>query len=294
MAALKIKQPAQRGRNMIKTNYHTHTTYCDGVNTAEEMIQSAIEKRFSILGFSSHSIYPFASDWHIAPRETEAYTEEIRSLAEKYRSKITVLCGFEADYIPGLSIPSKKQYEKFRPDYLIGSVHYLVTEKGNFTVDESAEGVKNGVDVFFKGNARKAVCEYFYAQREMLLHGDFEIWGHPDLFRKRNSILKLFNESESWYRSELKATARAAKKAGVIAEINTGAISRGAMDDVYPSQEFLRLLAEQNVPVTVSSDAHNAESLDCAFERAYSSAKKAGYTETAYLDETCTIRFQKL
>ena len=45
---------------MIKTNYHTHTTYCDGVNTAEEMIQSAIEKRFSILGFSSHSIYPFA------------------------------------------------------------------------------------------------------------------------------------------------------------------------------------------------------------------------------------------
>ena len=94
--------------------------------------------------------------------------------------------------------------------------------------------------------------------------------------------------------TELKATARAAKKAGVIAEINTGAISRGAMDDVYPSQEFLRLLADQNVPVTVSSDAHNAESLDCAFERAYSSAKKAGYTETAYLDEACTIRFQKL
>ena len=52
MAAFKIKQLEKEAHNMIKTNYHTHTTYCDGVNTAEEMIQTAIEKHFSILGFS--------------------------------------------------------------------------------------------------------------------------------------------------------------------------------------------------------------------------------------------------
>ena len=44
---------------MIKTNYHTHTEFCDAKNTAEEMVLAAIEKNFSILGFSSHAMYPF-------------------------------------------------------------------------------------------------------------------------------------------------------------------------------------------------------------------------------------------
>ena len=39
---------------MIKTNYHTHSTFCDGKNTPEEMVLKAIEDNFDILGFSSH------------------------------------------------------------------------------------------------------------------------------------------------------------------------------------------------------------------------------------------------
>lgn len=258
------------------------------------MILAAAEKQFSILGISSHSAYPFASTWHIPPRETASYTEEIRALAQKYREKITVLCGFEADFIPGISAPSMQNYAPFKPDYIIGSVHYIVTKNGSFTVDDSAENVQNGVNAFFGGDARKAVCEYFRLQREMLHHGDFHIWGHPDLFRKRNGALRLFNENDSWYRAELQATAEAAAKAGVIAEINTGAISRGAMNDVYPSRDFLQMLAERKVPVTLSSDAHSTEGLDCAFERAIQAAKNAGYTETAYIDANGTVRFQKI
>lgn len=258
------------------------------------MIRAAAEKNISILGISSHSAYPFASTCHIPPRETAAYTDEIRSLAQKYRKTLTVLCGFEADFIPGISAPSMQTYAPFRPDYIIGSVHYIVTKDGNFAVDDSAENVRNGIDTFFGGDARKAVCEYFCLQREMLRHGDFHIWGHPDLFRKRNGALRLFNENDSWYRAELKATADEAAKAGVIAEINTGAIARGAMDDVYPSQDFLTMLSERAVPVTLSSDAHSTDGLDCAFDRALRAAESAGYTETAYIDAACSVRFQKI
>ena len=49
-------------------NLHTHSIFCDGKNTLEELIQSAIKKGFSVLGFSSHSIYPFAETWHICPK----------------------------------------------------------------------------------------------------------------------------------------------------------------------------------------------------------------------------------
>lgn len=50
---------------MLKTNYHCHTTFCDGSNTVEEMVCAAVEKNFDILGISSHSAYPFAEKCHI-------------------------------------------------------------------------------------------------------------------------------------------------------------------------------------------------------------------------------------
>ena len=36
-------------------NLHTHTTYCDGINTPEQIILTAIDKGFGAIGFSGHS-----------------------------------------------------------------------------------------------------------------------------------------------------------------------------------------------------------------------------------------------
>ena len=36
-------------------NLHTHSTFCDGAGTPEQMVVVAIEKGFAALGFSSHS-----------------------------------------------------------------------------------------------------------------------------------------------------------------------------------------------------------------------------------------------
>ena len=65
---------------MIKTNYHTHTEFCDAKNTAEEMVIAAMEKGISILGFSSHAMYPFAGDWHIGTEKYADYVNEINRL----------------------------------------------------------------------------------------------------------------------------------------------------------------------------------------------------------------------
>ncbi len=84
-------------------NLHTHSIFCDGKNTLEELIQSAIKKGFSVLGFSSHSIYPFAETWHICPNEHHNYVEQVRKLTHKYRDFIKILCGFEVDFLPPYS-----------------------------------------------------------------------------------------------------------------------------------------------------------------------------------------------
>ncbi|MDC7224950.1 MAG: PHP domain-containing protein, partial [Spirochaetales bacterium] len=40
---------------MIKTCYHTHCYYCDGKGKPKAYAESALEKGFTALGFSSHS-----------------------------------------------------------------------------------------------------------------------------------------------------------------------------------------------------------------------------------------------
>ncbi len=282
-----------------KINFHTHSTFCDGKNTAEEMLLAAIEKGFDVLGFSSHCMHPLDPDfykpfddiWHIPANNIKAYTEEIHRLQKKYADKIKIFLGFEADYfdstVYGTAIPDKKSYSDFAPDFLIGAVHFVNTDKGFYTVDHHAEVIKeNLIRLYSKANGqidgKAAVCDYFAAEREMLKKGNFDILAHPDLLRKRNGELKFFSEEESWYKEEIKATAKEIARAGVITEINTGAIARGAMDSTYPSRAFLELLHDNGVPVCINSDAHTTDGLDCAFDRAAEEARRAGYKELNY------------
>ncbi|MBO7124101.1 MAG: histidinol-phosphatase [Treponema sp.] len=276
----------------MKTNYHTHTTFCDGKNTPKEMVEEALKKGFSILGFSSHSLYPHAADWHMPAKEHKNYFETIRSLAKEYSGKIKIYAGLEADYIPTFACDFKWAYKEFSPDYIIGSVHYLTGKKGFFTVDGPFTEVSEGLERVYGGDGKKAVCEYFDRQRQMMASQKIMILGHADLIRIRNERLKFFDEGASWYKKELKATAKAAAQAGVIVEINTGGIARGNLDDVYPSAEFLELFYKAGVPVTFSSDAHNAAALDAAFDRAELAAVRAGYTEAAFLEDGQVKFFQ--
>ena len=266
----------------MKINLHTHTTWCDGKNTAEEMVTAAIEKKFDILGFSGHSMFPFGGKWHIQPKDFTSYTEEIRHLEKKYKDKISIKLGFECDFFPSLTLPSREFYKELEPDFLIGAVHYVATKDGHYSVDAATERVQRGLEVLYKGNGKQAVIDYFEAERTMLRNGNFDILAHPDLIRIRNGKLNFFDENESWYREQIKLTAKEVARNGCIVEINTGAISRGTMDDVYPSADFLQMLHDEGCPVIISSDAHRTDMLDAAFDRAVAAAEKAGYSEIHY------------
>jgi len=274
---------------MRLATYHAHTVLCDGRDTAEAMIRAAIDAGMTDIGFSAHTAWPFAAEWHLPPGEYGAYAAEVRGLAGAYAGKIRVYRGFEADYLPGMSAPDRGIYARFSPDYLIGSVHYAGTDDPRracepWTVDGPTEDVAATLQRCFDGDGRRAVTRYFELLREMAATCAFDIVGHADLPRKRNGALKFFDESSPWYRSELVRTADALAAAGKIVEINTGGISRGAMDDVYPSEEFLALLAERGVRITVNSDAHATGDLTAAYDRAYDAARRAGIRELWFLD----------
>lgn len=286
---------------MQKINLHTHSKFSDGRFTAEEMVISAIKCGFTVLGFSEHSIHPLDPNfygpewsWHILSENIAVYAKEMERLKKKYEPQIKLLAGFEADFFidntPGKSIgstiPLKSNFE-FTPDFLIGSVHFVCNQKGFYTVDYDPESVKAGLIKLYGDkngsvNYKAAVCEYFEAERKMLELGKFEILGHADLIKKNNPVLHFFDENEGWYKEQLKLTAKAAARAGVVAEINTGAIARGLLDDVYPSAQFLEYFKDEGVPICINSDAHFADKIDCAWDRATLAAKKAGYKELTY------------
>ena len=63
---------------------HTHTIYCDGKNTTEEMVQAALTKGLICLGFSGHGYAPYDTDACMTREGAAAYRAEVAALREKY------------------------------------------------------------------------------------------------------------------------------------------------------------------------------------------------------------------
>ncbi len=252
----------------IKTNYHTHTTWCDGCSTPEAMIQSAIERGFTALGFSSHARLPECVPGNLTPESAVRYAAEIRALAATYAPRLRILLGVEADYIAGVTAPTRTCYGHLDLDYLIGSVHYVPAPDGALVcVDDTPDALRDGIRDHFDGDALSFLRGYFAANRDMAARCDCTIIGHPDLVRKFNVKLHYFDEDDLVYRDELAHTAEVFAASGKIVEVNTGGIARGWMDDAYPSSAFRDLLRARGCRFILSSDAHFPDGLDCAFDR---------------------------
>ena len=77
-------------------NFHTHTVFCDGKNTPEEIVLSAIDKGFSAIGFSGHGYTDF--DLRYCMKDTCGYITEINRLKDKYKKLINDCREVKSDY----------------------------------------------------------------------------------------------------------------------------------------------------------------------------------------------------
>jgi histidinol-phosphatase (PHP family) len=118
---------------------------------------------------------------------------------------------------------------------------------------------------------------YYDATAEMIAIGGFDILGHADIMKKHYVGKNLWPPENELIRQ--KEISRAAAKAGITVEVNTGGINRGKIDDVYPSQSFLHFLREDNVPVIITADAHRAEHVNGNFNIALQKLKNTGFSE---------------
>lgn len=258
---------------MIRQNLHTHTVFCDGKNTVDEMARAALDAGLTSLGFSGHSPLPWDNDWGMTADKVPAYRQAVAEARQTYAGRLEVFCGLEWD---SLSAPDVEGY-----DYIIGSVHHI--DRGLIpppSVDESPEASLGALERHFQG-APAAMAEAYYAQYESLAKRDFvDIVGHFDLLTKFDEKAHIFDETDPRYADAAMAGMEALLKAGKLFEVNTGAMSRGWRTSPYPSRRLLKELKVRGARVLVTSDSHSAETVAFAFDGMEALLKDVGFRET--------------
>ncbi len=261
---------------MIKQNLHTHTRFCDGKDTPEEMLQTAIEKGFTTLGFSSHAYTPVDPVSSMSRERTKDYIQAIQALKASAPDSIQIYLGTEED--------STCPVNPDDYDYVIGSVHMVEKDGKYYSIDYSKEVFEESIRDGWNGDVQAYAKDYYEQLSRQAENDRAEIIGHIDLIAK-------YNEDEKYFRFDdpeiLEASQKAVEilaKAGKIFEMNTGAIARGYRKTPYPSPQILDQIKKADGKLMINTDCHNREFLDLGMKQCLDLAKKAGFTQLYTFD----------
>jgi len=259
---------------MILEDFHVHSTYCDGKNTLEEMVRSAIDLKMTRIGFSGHAYTAFSEVYCMSFENTERYAQDIAELKEKYKDKIEILCGLEMDYF--------SDKPQIKTDYLIGSVHYVKKDEKFLDVDSAEEHFKGYVKNYFDGDYYAYAEAYYAFVGDVINKTNADIVGHFDLCSKFNEGNRLFDTQNPRYIAAAKAAIDKLVLCGKPFEINTGAISRGYRTEAYPEMQFLKYIAEKGGRVILCSDSHSANTLCYKFSEYERIANDMGFNDLRF------------
>ena len=268
---------------MLLSNCHTHTDYCDGKSSAEQMIVSAIENGLSSIGISSHSPMTGDCNWTMKVQDVNSYIKEINALKEKYKDKIQVYCGIELDNnFTGIDLADF--------DYSIGSVHQFRKDGKIYDVDFNAEMLSDLTNEHFNGKWNKMADWYFNALADFVIENEVDVVGHFDLITKFNEKSNLFSvDNEEYKIIAIQALNRIlqAKNDDIIFEVNTGAMSRCGNKLPYPSAFILEHLYKCGARITITGDSHSTDTIVYGYENAIRLCKQCGFTKTYVLLDGC-------
>lgn len=243
---------------------HNHTPLCNhATGTPEEYLREAIKHGISIYGFADHAPMSFDPTYRMDFDAMHSYEKELRALKEKYREQITLLIGYEVDYLDGYM---DERVLKAKVDYLIGSVHFL--DNWGFDNPEFLkEWERRDVDDVY--------TEYFNKIEQMAQSRFFDIVGHFDLIKvfghRPHKKIDLFVQN----------ALEAIKQNDMSIEINSAGF-RKPVKEPYPSPTLLGLIKEAGIDITFGSDAHSPQQVGFMLKESYTLAKKLGFKEYVY------------
>lgn len=249
------------------TNLHTHTTFCDGDHTPEEIVLAALEAGFVSVGFSGHGYTSF--DQSYCMQDTDGYVETVRALQRKYADQIDIYLGIEEDAF--------EPVDRTQFDYIIGSSHYFMKDGTYYAIDSDYNGFSTCLQVFDQDVLQMAEVYYNNFSR-YIYERKPDIVGHFDLLTKfdESEEAPRFLQNDTYFEIAEKYLKQALQN-DVIFEVNTGAISRGYRSSPYPHERLLHTIFKQGGKITLTSDCHVANALACHFDETKAMLREIGF-----------------
>ena len=260
---------------------HTHTDLFDGKNTATEMIDAACRCGMVAIGISNHFIvHPdivdsasyaaalcggyaemYMDNFDGAISEFRHHYDELREIAK--RESVQVFCGMEVDFFP--SVAWRDGFERalriLKPDYVIGAGHFVEYNGCLCNIHDMA----NADDI-----ARDEMLVLYWDKiQQMARSGLFNWLAHIDLPKKRG-----LGREERWIDVESR-TVDVIARTGTRLEINAKGFVL-PFNEPYPSARILKQVADADIPVLISDDAHAIEQVGRNFADAECFAERCG------------------
>jgi len=247
-----------------------HTPLCRHASGEPvDYARRALEVGLTEIGFTDHS--PMArddfDDWRMRGDQLDEYVEKVRQAQRKF-PQLRIRLGLEVDYLPGHEDWIRDLASRHPWDYFIGSVHYV---SDDWAVDSPFQLSK------WKDRDAFEVWSVYFDRLTMAAGtGLFEIIGHADLPKKFGH--RPTRDCTPLYEKFLNA----AKQHNCAIELNSAGLRKDC-EEIYPSQEILKLAFAKGVPITFGSDAHAPEEVGLNFVEAVNLALSVGYTNGSRL-----------
>ena len=250
-----------------RSNIHTHTNFSDGRDSVDQMIQAALERNFTSLGFSDHGALSVDA---AAMRNEAAYREAVLAAKAQYADRIEIALGYEHDF-------AAENADLSHYEYLLESVHFLHKNGDYRPIDSSKAKLQAAIDDLYGGDPIAMSEDYYRDVCRSIEQYRPDVVGHIGLVTKFNEDGQMIDVNHPAYRAAAMSAFECAVKHDAIVEINTGAMSRGYRSEPYPSLEQLKHLRALGGRITITSDCHRAEWIDFAFDKAAALALSAGF-----------------
>lgn len=241
--------PAPELRPLI--NYHTHTWRClHAGGTEEEYVCAAIEAGYAVLGFADHTPWPYRSGFVAGMRmrldQLDGYLATARALAEKYRGRLFIPVGLEAEAFP--------EYEGWLRDLKAEKLDYLLLGNHYDTNDETG-------GMYF-GNCVRPEHVRAYGRTTLagMETGLFDYLAHPDLY------LRLYPAFDADCEAVARDLCAAAQDLNIPLEYNLLGLhlldrfhAQGGVG--YPSRRFWEIASEYRIRAILGLDAHQVHQI---------------------------------
>ena len=242
----------------MKSDYHMHTTFSDGKASIVEMVVAAIDKGLDQITFTDHMPLPFDNVYAMRVDDIEKYKQEIDQVKKNNFGKIKINQGIEIDFLLE-SIPWVQSFVDKGWDHIILSVHTIYKNNQPLSVNGTEEEFKFLLQNF--NFEVKELCKQYYKIIQTAIQsGWFDIVGHLDVIKKYNVDQQYFKENEPWYRDMVMETLDVIKNQGAKMEINMSGLN-DPVKQQHPSKWIIQEAVKRNIPLVLSSDAHNPKSI---------------------------------